>query len=66
MSPFPLRDAASLMERYANVPMDFAEATLLLLAEGLVVHEILTLDRRGFGTYRMRRKRHMTLVLGAR
>jgi predicted nucleic acid-binding protein len=32
--------------------MDFADATLLLPAEGLEVEEILTLDRRGFSTYR--------------
>ena len=32
--------------------MDFADATLVLLAEEVGVTEILTLDRRGFSTYR--------------
>ncbi|MCY3699164.1 MAG: PIN domain-containing protein [Gemmatimonadetes bacterium] len=44
--------AALLMDRYADTPMDFADATLVLLAQRLGVHEILTLDRRGFRTYR--------------
>ncbi|MCY3863178.1 MAG: hypothetical protein OXG34_08865 [bacterium] len=36
-----------------DTPMDFADATLVLLAERLAVSDILTLDRRGFNTYRL-------------
>ncbi|MGH7336024.1 MAG: hypothetical protein ACREI7_00480 [Myxococcota bacterium] len=43
--------------------MDFADATLLLLADHLGVSEIFTLDRRGFLTYRTRRGRRLRLVL---
>ena len=50
--PPDLRDAARLMERYDDTPMDFADATLVLLAEVLQVLDVLTLDRRGFSTYR--------------
>ena len=50
--PAEIRAASDLMQRYADMPMDFADATLVLLAERLAVHEILTLDRRGFNTYR--------------
>jgi predicted nucleic acid-binding protein len=60
-----LMQAALLMEKYDDTPMDFADATLLLLAEGLNVHQILTLDRRGFSTYRTRRRRHLKLILDA-
>ena len=52
--PASLRQAALLMEKYADTPMDFADATLLLLAEELEAREILTLDRRGFSVYRTR------------
>jgi len=55
--------AVSLMERYADRPMDFADATLVLLAEGLDVRDVLTLDRRGFSTYRTRRGKPFRLVL---
>jgi hypothetical protein len=40
------------MERYRNVPMDFADATLIALGEELATDRVFTLDRRGFSTYR--------------
>lgn len=43
--------------------MDFADATLVLLTEALETHEVLTLDRRGFSTYRTRRGRAFRQVL---
>ncbi|MFQ5881834.1 MAG: type II toxin-antitoxin system VapC family toxin [Candidatus Methylomirabilales bacterium] len=42
-----------LMAQYRNVPMDFADATLVALAEEAGVREIFTLDRRGFEAYRV-------------
>lgn len=42
-----------LMARYKNVPMDFADATLVVLGEEAGTREVFTLDRRGFETYRM-------------
>ena len=61
-----LHEAALLMEKYSDTPMDFADATLVLLGEGLEVHEVLTLDRRGFSAYRTRRRRGFELVLDSR
>lgn len=61
--PPELLEAVLLMEKYADTPMDFADATLVLLAEGLKVRDILTLDRRGFSVYRTRQRRHLRLVL---
>ena len=58
-----LREAAALMERSADTPMDFADATLLLLAEALDVQHVLTLDRRGFAVYRTRQNRALGNVL---
>lgn len=63
--PPELREAAVLMEKYADTPMDFADATLMLLAEALRVYDILTLDRRGFSTYRTRNRRALRRVLDA-
>lgn len=59
----PLSDAAALMGRYADIPMDFADATLVLLAEQLRVLDVLTLDRRGFSAYRTRNRQALRLVL---
>lgn len=61
--PPDLREAARLMERYSDTPMDFADATLVLLAEVLEIVEVLTLDRRGFSAYRTSEGRGFRLVL---
>lgn len=53
LSPDRLSRVASLMGKYSDVPMDFADATLVALAEEAQVHQIFTLDRRGFSTYRL-------------
>jgi predicted nucleic acid-binding protein len=64
--PANLLEAAELMEKYADTPMDFADATLLLLAEALDLEDVFTLDRRGFSTYRTRNGRALRMVLDAR
>lgn len=61
--PPELHEAVALMERYSDTPMDFADATLVLLAEALGLDDVLTLDRRGFSTYRTRDGRALRLVL---
>lgn len=45
-----------LMERYADLPMDLADASLVLLAEHLGHGRILSTDRRDFGTYRWKER----------
>jgi len=57
-----LRRAVARMVRYADTPMDFADATLVLLAEMVGSGDILTLDRRGFRTYRWGRNRAFSLL----
>jgi predicted nucleic acid-binding protein len=46
------RQAALLMARYANLPMDYADASLVVLADALELNRVFTTDRRGFGVYR--------------
>ena len=41
-----------LMERYCDLPMDFADASLVVLAEQLGHGRILTSDRQDFNIYR--------------
>jgi len=48
-----LRRGMELIEKYKDIPMDFADATLVVLAEEIGISEIFTLDLRGFGTYRV-------------
>ena len=56
-----LQRSSALMEKYKNIPMDFADATLVSLAEELDIDEILTLDRKGFGAYRIHGKKSFNL-----
>ena len=46
------RRCALLLRRYADLPMDFADATLVVLSDALETERVFTLDRRGFLTYR--------------
>lgn len=43
---------ASLMHKYADLPMDLADASMILLAEYLGHGRIVSTDRRDFHTYR--------------
>jgi len=47
-----LKRSAVLMRKYRDLPMDYADASLVLLAERLGHGRILTTDQRDFGTYR--------------
>ena len=50
-----LERAFELMERYADHPMDLADASLLVAAESVSTRRIFTTDRRDFSAYRIRR-----------
>lgn len=63
MSADDLLQAGELMTKYADVPMDFADATLVLLAARLRITAVCTLDRRGFRTYRSGNRKAFDLVL---
>ncbi len=47
--------AFELMERYADHPMDFADASLIVAAEALNTNKIFTIDRSDFETYQIQR-----------
>ena len=52
LSPALLKRSAALMAKYADSPMDFADATLVALAEERGIADIVTLDRKDFSVYR--------------
>jgi len=61
--PVPaLRQVASLMGKYADVPMDFADATLVAVGDALGLSRVFTTDRRGFAAYRGARGLAFTLL----
>lgn len=62
MTPERLTRCRDLMDRYANVPMDFADATLVVMAEEFGLGRVLTLDRRGFESYRWRQYKTFSIA----
>jgi uncharacterized protein len=57
-----LQRATALMEKYHDLPMDYADATLVALAEESETDHVFTLDRKGFSTYRLRGRKAFRLV----
>ena len=56
---------APLMRRYAKLPMDLADASLVLLAEHLGHGHILSTDERDFSTYRWKNREPFHNLLAA-
>lgn len=57
-----LKRVASLMQKYRNLPMDFADATLAVLGEELSTDQVFTLDRRGFSVYRLHGRKPFRII----
>jgi predicted nucleic acid-binding protein len=53
----------NLMEKYADLPMDLADASLVILAEELRDGRILSTDQRDFRTYRWKNTYPFTNLL---
>jgi predicted nucleic acid-binding protein len=51
-----------LMKKYADNPMDIADATIVVLAETHGIKKIFTLDRTDFSRYRPRHCTHFEIV----
>ena len=58
-----LHAIATRMHKYADLPMDLADATPLWVAEREGVLDVLTLDKRDSGIYRTARGRMLREVL---
>ena len=52
----------SVLERYRDLPMDYADATLFALGQIEKVHSVATIDVRDFSVYRMSNGKAMKLV----
>lgn len=57
-----LQRIAALMKKYRDLPMDFADATLVALGEELETDQIFTLDQRGFAVYRLHGKKPFRII----
>lgn len=57
-----LRRSKEIVRQYADLPMDYADATLVVLAEELDTNLVFTTDRRDFAIYRIRGRRHFEIL----
>lgn len=64
--PLDFRAIEKLARKYADQPMDFADASVVLLATRTGVREILTADRRDFAVYRLGGRARFIDVLAER
>lgn len=56
------RRVRDLMAKYRDLPMDLADATLVVLAEEHGLTDVFTLDRRDFSTYRIHGRRRFRIL----
>jgi predicted nucleic acid-binding protein len=61
-----LADLHALMSRYADRPMDFADATLVHLARRERLSTVFTVDHSDFETYRIEGRRRFRVVPSSR
>jgi hypothetical protein len=54
---------ARIIAQYASLPCDYADASLIALAERTGVSAIATIDQRDFSVYRIRGRRRFTILL---
>jgi len=59
-----LRRSRDLVDQYSDLPMDYSDATLVVLAEELGSNLVFTTDRRDFAVYRIRGRRRFEILPG--
>lgn len=61
-SPGELMRMTEIMGKYHDTPMDFADASLVALAERLSLTKIFTIDRADFSTYRLHGRKPFHII----
>jgi hypothetical protein len=51
-----------LMKKYSDLPMDLADASLMVLGERFMLRKVFTLDRKHFSVYRPRHTGYFELI----
>jgi hypothetical protein len=57
-----LNKTKNLMKKYADLPMDFADATIVCLAAETGMQNIVTFDRKDFAIYKLPKKKGFTII----
>ena len=57
-----LKKSKSLMKKYADLPMDFADATIVCLASETGIQNIVTFEEKDFAIYKLSKKNGFTIM----
>ncbi len=57
-----LKRVKRLMEKYKDIPMDYADATLVSIAEDLSIPHVVSFDAKDFGIYRIASKQPFVVL----
>jgi len=57
-----LQKTKNLMKKYADLPMDFADATIVCLAAETRMQNVVTFDRKDFVIYKLPKKQSFTIM----
>jgi predicted nucleic acid-binding protein len=57
-----LKKTKNLIKKYADLPMDFADATIVCLANETGMQNIVTFDQKDFSIYRLPKKKSFTIM----
>lgn len=57
-----LKKTKSLMKKYADLPMDFADATIVCLATDTGIQNIVTFDKKDFAIYKLSKTKSFTII----
>jgi predicted nucleic acid-binding protein len=59
-----LKRVKRLMDKYKDIPMDYADATLVSIAEEFSVSHVVSFDAKDFGIYRISAKQPFVVLPG--
>jgi hypothetical protein len=57
-----LQKTKYLMKKYADLPMDFADATIVCLATETRIQNVITFDRKDFSIYKLPKKQSFAIM----
>jgi len=57
-----LKRTKRLIEKYKDIPMDYADATLVSIAEDFSITHVVTFDEKDFGIYRLSSKQPFVVL----
>ena len=57
-----LKKTKNLMKKYADLPMDFADATIVCLATETGMQNVVTFDKKDFAIYKLPKKKSFTIM----